>query len=165
MNEGDILQIVSDNPQISQRKIAEKTGISLGQVNFLMKKCVKKGLIKIEGQSPKSIRYNLTPKGMKEKAELTLQYIKLSYKAIINLSDKIREITDRQIKEGNIIYVLGKDDEIMELVKIILKEKKAEHKVINNTVEIDLEKDYVIYFWEHKFLGELSDMNYINVLE
>jgi len=60
---------------------------------------------------------------------------------------------------------LGKDDEIMELVKIILKEKKAEHKVINNTVEIDLEKDYVIYFWEHKFLGELSDMNYINVLE
>jgi len=51
INESDILQIVADNPQISQRKIAEKTGVSLGQVNFLIKKCVKKGFIKLEGQS------------------------------------------------------------------------------------------------------------------
>jgi DNA-binding Lrp family transcriptional regulator len=30
----DILKIVAENPNISQRKIAEQTGISLGQVNF-----------------------------------------------------------------------------------------------------------------------------------
>jgi DNA-binding Lrp family transcriptional regulator len=92
----DILKIVADNPQISQRRIAESTGISLGQVNFLIKKLVKKGLIKIEGQTPKSIKYNLTPKGMVEKASLTLEYIRISYKAVISLTDTIRKIADRQ---------------------------------------------------------------------
>ena len=67
-DELDILKIVADNPEISQRKIAEKTGISLGQVNFLLKKFAKKGLIKIEGQTTKSLKYNLTPKGLSEKS-------------------------------------------------------------------------------------------------
>ncbi len=165
INESDILQIVADNPQISQRKIAEKTGVSLGQVNFLIKKCVKKGFIKLEGQSSKSIRYNLTPKGMKEKADLTLQYIKLSYKAIIDISNKIREITDEQIKESKKIYILGKKDEILQLIKIELDEKQADYKIINNTYEIDITKDYIVFIWEHDLTEELIDMNYINILE
>ena len=43
----DILSIVAENPCISQRKIANQIGLSLGQVNFLIKKYAKKGLIKI----------------------------------------------------------------------------------------------------------------------
>ncbi len=166
MNEGDILRIVSENPQISQRKIAEKAGISLGQVNFLIKKCVKKGLIKIEGQSPKSIRYNLTPKGIKEKAELTLQYIKLSYKAIINLSDKIREITNEQIKEDKKIYIFGKKDEIFELVQVVLEEKKVKYKIIKESTEIrSSNENYIVFVWEHEYLDEVDELRYINILE
>ncbi|NMA49014.1 MAG: winged helix-turn-helix transcriptional regulator [Tissierellia bacterium] len=164
-NEADILQIIADNPQISQRKIAEKTGISLGQVNFLIKKCAKKGLIKIEGQSPKSIRYNITPKGLKEKAELTLNYIKLSYKAIIAISDRIKSITDVQIKLGRKIYVYGNNDEIMELLKLVLEEKKAEYEIINDISEIDSEIDYVIYIWEYELSFKLNEYSHINIIK
>lgn len=166
MNEHDILQILAENPQISQRKIAEQTGISLGQVNFLIKKCVKKGLVKIEGQSPKSIRYNLTPKGMKEKAELTLNYIKLSYRAVMNLSDKIRSITDEQIKQNRKIYVYGKKDEVFELVKIVLDEKKTNYEIIRDIsiIEKTLE-EYVIYFWEQEYVEKLENKRCLNVLD
>ena len=67
--EYDILNIVAENPFTSQRQIAQQAGISLGQVNFLMKKFATKGLIKIEGQTAKSLQYHLTPKGMAAVAE------------------------------------------------------------------------------------------------
>lgn len=117
----DILRIVEDNPTISQRKISEKTGISLGQVNFLIKKCVKKGLIKIEGQTAKSIKYNITPKGIAEKAELTTQYIKLSYAAIIKLTEAMREIEARYLEQGKEIYVVGDEDELMQIARLALR--------------------------------------------
>lgn len=116
----DILKIVADNPNISQRKIAEQTGISLGQVNFLIKKCVKKGLIKLEGQTSKSIRYNLTPKGFAEKAALSLQYIKVSYSAVIALTDKIISIVESYGEECGNIIVYGPRDEMMGICKLAL---------------------------------------------
>ena len=116
----DILKIIARNPAISQRKIAEQTGISLGQVNFLLKKFAKKGMLKIEGQTSKSIRYNLTPKGITEKTTLTMEYIKISYGAVIKLTDGIRALADQYENDGKKIYVFGEEDEMMEICKLAL---------------------------------------------
>ncbi len=134
----DILKLVANNPAISQRKISEQTGISLGQVNFLIKKCVKKGLIKIEGQTAKSIKYNITPKGLFEKAELTRQYIKASYSAVLKLTETIRDIEDSCKKSGKILFVSGEEDELMAIARLALDpecflEKKGENVVHLNT--------------------------------
>jgi len=142
----DILRIVADNPQVSQRKIAESTGISLGQVNFLIKKLVKKGLIKIEGQTPKSIRYNLTPKGIVEKAALTKEYIQASYKAVIALSDKIRALAEEYEKEGKKLYVLGADNEMMDICKLALADR-AEYVYLPSGAD-KIKAGSVCLYWE-----------------
>lgn len=116
----DILKIVAENPSISQRKISEQTGISLGQVNFLIKKCVKKGLIKIEGQTAKSIKYNITPVGLAEKAERTTEYIKASYAAVMKLTETMKEIEQRYLSEGKQVYVVGAEDELMQIARLAL---------------------------------------------
>jgi len=146
--EVDILKIVSENPSISQRKISEQTGISLGQVNFLIKKCVKKGLIKIEGQTPKSIKYNLTPKGMTEKVALTLEYVKISYGVVIALTDKIRSLADQYELEGKKIYVYGYQDEMMEICKLALGDREVNYKESDNIIAFGHE--FVIFHWEEK---------------
>jgi DNA-binding Lrp family transcriptional regulator len=133
----DILAIVADNPNISQRKIANQTGLSLGQVNFLIKKYVKKGLIKIEGQTAKSIKYNITPKGLAEKAALTAEYVKISYAAVIKLTDTMREIENKYLSEGKDIYVVGNEDELMQIARLALRpesfiEKEGPNVVILN---------------------------------
>ncbi len=138
----DILRIVEDNPRISQRKISEKTGISLGQVNFLIKKCAKKGLIKIEGQTAKSIKYNITPKGIAEKAELTAQYIKLSYAAVIKLTEAMKEMEQKYLADGKEIYVTGEDDELMQIAKLALRPESFLQKDGNFVVSLDV-KDFV----------------------
>jgi len=146
--EHDILQIIAENPQISQRKIAEAAGISLGQANFLMKKFIKKGLVKIEGQTPKSLRYNLTPQGMKEKMELTLRYIKISYAAVIKLTDKISEITSGYKDAQAAIYVLDQNDEMTEIVKLGIDRAGATYQSIKDICEIDKDQNHVLMVWE-----------------
>ena len=170
----DILKIVADNPSISQRKIAERTGISLGQVNFLIKKFVKKGLIKIEGQSSKSLRYNLTPKGIAEKATLTLEYIKISYDAVSVLTDKIRCLVEVYDCKGEKIFVYGSNDEMMQIIKFVLN---GNHITCNQWQNIDCNLEevefinngdgYVVFCWEGTLKEELKEknLNVINVLE
>ncbi|MFW6274035.1 MAG: winged helix-turn-helix transcriptional regulator, partial [Halanaerobium sp.] len=72
----DVLQILDKEDSPSQRQIAEETGFSLGLVNILIKKAVKKGFIKIEKLNSRNIKYILTPAGIKEKTDKTIDYIK-----------------------------------------------------------------------------------------
>ena len=158
----DILKIVAENPLTSQRMIAEKTGISLGQVNFLMKKCVKKGLIKIEGQTPKSLRYNLTPKGMAEKAERTLQYIKVSYAAVKKLSSRISELGRMYRDRGHSIYLVGKQDEMMEICILALNDTHIGYEV---GIPADNVKNAVLFYWEPKMVDQYGSYTCVNILD
>lgn len=158
----DILKIVANNPSISQRKIAENTGISLGQVNFLIKKCVKKGLIKIEGQTSKSIKYNLTPIGFSEKTKLTTQYIKISYEAVITLTNRIRSLALEYGGRDQKIYACGEDDELMAIVKLALNHVMPLVSPVENSV---------ILYWDIELMNQKqaefpADTNrWINILE
>ncbi len=163
-DEMDILKIVGENPNISQRKIAQQVGVSLGQVNFLIKKCAKKGFIKIEGQTSKSLKYNLTPKGLAEKTALTLQYVKMSYAAVIALSDKIRELVDQYELQGKRIYVFGEQDEMMEICRLALGSRAL---YVNSKSEIvDPKSEIIVLHWKDNDhdLQELNEYEAVNLL-
>src|ERR1700687_3553185 len=74
----DLLNSVDDGAQ-SQRRIAEELGIALGLVNAYLKRCIKKGLVKV-GQAPaRRYAYYLTPQGFAEKSRLTVEYLSDSF--------------------------------------------------------------------------------------
>jgi DNA-binding MarR family transcriptional regulator len=63
----------------SQRRLASDLGIALGLVNAYLKRCIKKGLVKV-GQAPaRRYAYYLTPKGFAEKSRLTVEYLSDSF--------------------------------------------------------------------------------------
>src|SRR6056297_26128 len=102
----DILNILNSKDSPSQREIAKEAGISLGLVNTLLKKCAKKGLVKIERLNSRNIKYILTPEGIKEKTQKTIDYIKKSYQAISELQSKVEGITKKHISKGRDIYII-----------------------------------------------------------
>jgi EPS-associated MarR family transcriptional regulator len=73
-----LLHLLEKDPQLSQRALAGQLGLSLGKVNFLVQALIEKGLIKAENfrnsQNKSAYMYYLTPKGMKEKARVTLRF-------------------------------------------------------------------------------------------
>lgn len=64
---------------VSQRSLAAELGLALGLVNTYIKRCVRKGLIKVQQMPPTRYAYYLTPKGFAEKSRLTAEYLAISF--------------------------------------------------------------------------------------
>jgi DNA-binding MarR family transcriptional regulator len=63
----------------SQRRIADDLGIALGLVNTYLRRCVRKGYVKVNQAPARRYAYYLTPKGFAEKSRLTVQYLSHSF--------------------------------------------------------------------------------------
>jgi DNA-binding MarR family transcriptional regulator len=74
-----LLESVERDGAQSQRKLASDLGIALGLVNAYLKRCVKKGLVKIGQAPPRRYAYYLTPHGFAEKSRLTVEYLSNSF--------------------------------------------------------------------------------------
>jgi DNA-binding MarR family transcriptional regulator len=74
----EILDAVEQRSDVSQRHLARHLGVALGLANSYLKRCVRKGLIKIIDAPANRYLYYLTPKGFAEKSRLTAQYFKSS---------------------------------------------------------------------------------------
>jgi DNA-binding MarR family transcriptional regulator len=75
----DLLTSVEQDGKRSQRRIAAELGIALGLVNAYLKRCVKKGLVKVHDAPARRYAYYLTPHGFAEKSRLTVQYLTDSF--------------------------------------------------------------------------------------
>jgi len=117
-SEHQILRELDANSTVTQRDLAGRTGMSLGNVNTLIKRLVKKGMVKMERINSRTIRYVLTPKGLKEKAEATYRYILASYRYISQLEAAIDSvIKDMNITSGSRVCLYGDRDEIYQMLK------------------------------------------------
>jgi len=74
-----LLSAVEENSAVTQRSVAQELGIALGLANAYLKRCVKKGLIKVKQIPPNRYAYYLTPKGFAEKTRLTGEYLSSSF--------------------------------------------------------------------------------------
>ena len=63
----------------SQRRLAAELGIALGLVNAYLRRCVRKGLLKVNEVPERRYMYYLTPQGFAEKSRLTVEYLSVSF--------------------------------------------------------------------------------------
>ena len=75
----DLLHLIEKNPNISQRALAKKSGLSLGKVNYCIKALVKIGCIKMNNfknsDSKLKYFYLLTPRGISYKTIITRKFL------------------------------------------------------------------------------------------
>ncbi|MEO5327901.1 MAG: MarR family EPS-associated transcriptional regulator [Magnetococcus sp. THC-1_WYH] len=75
-----IMRILQENPDLTQRELADKLGMSVGGLNYCLNALIDKGFVKM-GNFQKSKNkfkyvYLLTPQGIAEKVVLTSQFLK-----------------------------------------------------------------------------------------
>ena len=75
----ELMHIVQENPNISQRQLAKEIGLSVGKVNYCLKALIDVGFVKVENfnNSNQKLKYAyiLTPKGIQQKVIITKQFI------------------------------------------------------------------------------------------
>lgn len=75
----EILEAIETRSDVTQRRLAKQMGIALGLANSYLRRCVRKGLVKIQQAPRNRYAYYLTRKGFAEKSRLTLEYLTSSF--------------------------------------------------------------------------------------
>ena len=90
-----LLHLIEKNECRSQRELADKTGISLGKINYCLSALIDIGYVKVKNFSNSSNKikyiYILTPKGIRNKTIITKNFInkkKLEYEILMSYLDK-----------------------------------------------------------------------------
>src|SRR4030066_1221176 len=71
----EILDVIDRQNDVSQRHLASHLGVALGLANSYLKRCIRKGLVKVSQAPANRYLYYLTPSGFAEKSRLTAQYL------------------------------------------------------------------------------------------
>ena len=92
----NVLRAVHKKPKSSQREMAKYLGFSLGKLNYCLQALKSKGFIKIQNfkKQPnrlKYIQYVLTPKGISERTNLTLSFMKRKFKEYDELKKELKK--------------------------------------------------------------------------
>jgi len=92
----EVLRKIQKDPKNSQREMARELGFSLGKMNYCIKELKKKGLIKIKNFEQKenkiiSLRYIVTPKGIKERINLTVNFMKKKMQEYDELKEELNQ--------------------------------------------------------------------------
>lgn len=91
-----LLKTLEDNPSLSQRDLAKRLGISLGKVNFCLNALVEKGCLKVNNfrnsDNKLAYAYLLTPRGVDEKARITVRFLKCKMQEYERLRVEIEEL-------------------------------------------------------------------------
>ena len=135
----DLLSLMETDNNITQRNLARDLNIALGLVNLYVKKCIDKGLLKINQIPSKRYQYYITKKGFIEKARLTKEYFKTSFnlyreakEELVNLfvrmeKDKILRVVLSDISEISDIAILTAVDSKVKIIAIIDNQQQEKY--------------------------------------
>ena len=127
-----VLDAVERDPSITQRSVALELGIALGLANAYLKRCVRKGLIKVSQVPTRRYAYYLTPQGFAEKSRLTGSYLAHSFSFFRKARSQCEAVFATALSKGQRRLVLVGSGELAEIASLVAREHPIE---IVGTVE------------------------------
>lgn len=99
-----LLKTLENNPSLSQRDLAKRLGISLGKVNFCLNALVEKGCVKVNNfrnsDNKLAYAYLLTPRGVEQKARMTVEFLQIKLQEYQRLQREIEELKMEARQKG-----------------------------------------------------------------
>ena len=95
----NLLNLLQEEPELSQRAMNHKMGVSLGKINYCISALTKTGMIKVERfkkvKNKSAYMYRLTPKGLEELANLTIAFLKIKIGEYDQIKEEIKSLSSR----------------------------------------------------------------------
>jgi EPS-associated MarR family transcriptional regulator len=92
------LKILEQQPDLTQRQLAEALGVSLGKTHYLVKSLIDVGWVKLDNfqrsDNKWGYAYLLTPKGIVEKAAITARFLVRKKQEFNNLQLEIQQLQE-----------------------------------------------------------------------
>ena len=99
----EMMRLLEQHPDCSQRELARRMGVSLGKTHYLLRALLEKGWVKAQnfGRSDSKMRYAyvLTPSGVRERLNLTRSFLARKEHEYVELKTQISQLR-RELAEG-----------------------------------------------------------------
>jgi EPS-associated MarR family transcriptional regulator len=93
-----VMRLLAENPEISTRQIADAVGVSNGKAYYCVSALIEKGLVKVKNfsnsEQKTSYLYQLTPRGIREKALLTTKFLERKLEEFEDLKAEIARLEE-----------------------------------------------------------------------
>ena len=113
-----VLSAIDRDSHTSQRTLSRELNVALGLANGYLKRCVRKGWIKIKQAPRRRYAYYLTPQGFAEKARLTGQYLSASFNFFRRAREQMSELLAECAKSGRSRIVFAGVSDLAEVGRL-----------------------------------------------
>ena len=100
-----VLRHLEGHPDVTQRELAHLLGVSLGKVNYCLKALIDRGWIKANNfknsNHKAAYAYLLTPRGIEQKAQITLNFLRHKMHEYEHLKQEIAELQQEVANNNN----------------------------------------------------------------
>ena len=155
-----IIEEISRDKNLTQRKISHKLGLSLGMTNIILKRLVNKGYIKVKELNRRKVQYILTPKGFAEKTKKSYRYFLKTIYSLQEMKKKIQHLVLMEYEKDETHFVILGEGELADIVELSLKglnKSELEYRRISRLEDINSSKA-VILLAESKLQTRIEEL-------
>ena len=153
----EILQTIEKKEDFTQRHLANRLDVALGLANSYLKRCVNKGLIKIQQAPANRYLYYLTPKGLSEKSRLTAQYLLTSFDFYRSAANSLTDIFKECEKNNSKNIIFCGISELAEIASVRAHEFDVE---ILGVLDMYSEKELFLTFPVSKSIENFDEFDF-----
>jgi DNA-binding MarR family transcriptional regulator len=121
-----LLDVVEGNSKVTQRHLAEELGIALGLANAYLRRCVRKGFLKVSEVPARRYVYYLTPQGFAEKSRLTAQYLSASFDFMRRARSELADLFAYGATHGRPRFLLVGQGDLADVATLVAASAHAE---------------------------------------
>ena len=122
-----VISQLGKDTNITQRQISQNVGFSLGLVNIVVKKLIKKGYVKIRRLNRRNLQYFLTSKGFSELSRRSYYYLCETIDSVAKMKKKIQELVLEEYSKGTTQFLIVGNGELADIVEISLRDLDREN--------------------------------------
>jgi DNA-binding MarR family transcriptional regulator len=152
-----LLEQIADNPDVSQASLATRLGVAVGTVNFLLKRLIAKGYVKVKRAERRKLHYIITPDGIAFRAHLTVDYINQTMLLYRNTRQRVGDLLGKVKSEGFDRVQIQGDGDIADVCRLTCLEQGVQVVEQENVPRLSVNGYKISLFLDDKKDGGKND--------
>ncbi len=125
-HELQILEHIESNPDTTQATLAENLGVAVGTVNFVVKRLIQKGYVRVKQLQRRRLKYIITPSGIAQRTRLAVVSVEYSMRLYRETRAEAKRLVNNVVQKGYKQISIRGNGELADVVRLTCLEHGLE---------------------------------------
>jgi len=113
-----ILEHIESDPEVTQASLAEKLGVAVGTVNFVVKRLIKKGYVRVTHLQRRRLKYIITPEGIALRTQMAVDSLQYSMRLYRETREQAKRLLTQVKRQGYREVSIHGNGELADVVRL-----------------------------------------------